>query len=113
MPADPVLVHGRHAEDGHDRVADELLHRAAVALDDRLRGLEVARHHVAQALRVDPLAERRRARDVAEQDGHDLPHLARGHGLAECGAARVAEARALAVLGPAARTDEHGASLGS
>jgi hypothetical protein len=25
-----VLVRGRHAEDGHDRVADELLHRATV-----------------------------------------------------------------------------------
>jgi hypothetical protein len=106
-------VHGRHAEDGHDRVADELLHRAAVALDDRLRRLEVARHHVAQALRVDALAERRRAGDVAEEDGHDLPHLADRRGVAERGAARVAEARTLAVLGPAARTDEHGTSLGS
>ena len=28
-----VLVHLRHAEDGHRRVADELLDRAAVAFD--------------------------------------------------------------------------------
>ena len=37
-----VLVHRRHAEHGHDRVADELLHRSAVRLDDRLHPLEVA-----------------------------------------------------------------------
>ena len=37
-----VLVHGRDAEDGHHRVADELLDGAAVPLDDRLRRLEVA-----------------------------------------------------------------------
>ena len=30
-----VLVGGRHPEQGHDRVADELLHRAAVALELR------------------------------------------------------------------------------
>src|SRR6266508_5380995 len=35
-----VLVHLGHAEDGHDRVADELLDRAAVALDDPLHPLE-------------------------------------------------------------------------
>ena len=38
-----VLVHERNAEDSHDGVADELLHRAAVMLDDRLHALEVAR----------------------------------------------------------------------
>ena len=38
-----VLVDGRHAEDGHDRVADELLDRAAVSLDDLASGGEVAR----------------------------------------------------------------------
>jgi hypothetical protein len=37
-----VLVHDRHAEHGHHRIADELLHRAAVPLDDRLHPLEVA-----------------------------------------------------------------------
>ena len=37
-----VLVHDRYAEDGHHRVADELLHRAPVTLDDRPHPLEVA-----------------------------------------------------------------------
>ena len=37
-----VLVHHRHAENGHHRVADELLHAAAVALGNPLHPLEVA-----------------------------------------------------------------------
>ena len=48
-----VLVHGRQAEDGHDRVADELLDHAAVPLEHRLHVVEVAREHLAQRLRVD------------------------------------------------------------
>ena len=39
-----VLVGYRDPEDGHDRVADELLDRATVALDDRAQILEVAAH---------------------------------------------------------------------
>ena len=77
-----VLVHDRHAEHGHHRVADELLHRAAVPLDDRLHPLEVAREQRAQRLGVEPLAERRRAGDVAEEDGDDLALLARGSAAA-------------------------------
>ncbi len=67
-----VLVHGRQPEDRHHGVADELLDDAAVALDDRLHPLEVAREQGAKRLRVERLAERRRADDVAEQHGHDL-----------------------------------------
>ena len=63
-----VLVQHRHAEDGHHRVADELLDRAAVALDDRLHPVEVAREQRAQRLGIRRLAERRRAGDVAEDD---------------------------------------------
>src|SRR4029078_946509 len=37
-----VLVHDRNAEDGHHRVADELLDRPAMPLDRSLGGLEVA-----------------------------------------------------------------------
>ena len=71
-----VLVHGRQPEDRHHGVADELLDDAAVALDDRLHPLEVAREQRAERLRVERLAERRRADDVAEEHGHDLPLLA-------------------------------------
>jgi hypothetical protein len=47
-----VLVHLGDAEDGHDRIADELFHRAAVGFDDRLHSLEVAGEEGAQRLRV-------------------------------------------------------------
>ena len=67
----------RDPEHSHHRVADELLHRAAVALDDRLHPLEVAGKQRPDRLRVGRLPERRRADDVAEQDGHDLALLRR------------------------------------
>ena len=70
-----VLVHLRNAEHGHDRVADELLHRPAVRLDDALHALEVAGEQGAQRLGVGRLAERGRAGDVAEEDGDGLALL--------------------------------------
>ena len=42
-----VLVRSRHTEDRHHGVADELLHRPTVPLDDRLHPLEVAREQLA------------------------------------------------------------------
>ena len=47
-----VLVRDRDAEHGHHGVADELLHRAAVALEDDAEILEVAAHAGAQRLRI-------------------------------------------------------------
>ena len=102
-----VLVHRRYAEDGHHRVADELLDGAAVPLDDHLRRLEVARQHAAEALGVDPLAERRGPSDVAEEDRDDLAHLTCGLNARERGPARVAEPRRLPILRPATRTNQH------
>ncbi len=54
-----VLVGHRDPEDGHDRVAHELLHSAAVLLDDRAQILEVATHASAQRLRIGRLSKRR------------------------------------------------------
>ena len=62
----------RHAEYGHDRIANELLHRAAVVLHDRLHLVEVAGEQPAQRLGVEAFAERGRAGDVAEERGHRL-----------------------------------------
>ena len=45
-----VLVGDRRAPDGHHGVADELLDRAAVALDDLARQVEVARQELAHVL---------------------------------------------------------------
>ena len=72
-----VLVQHRHAEHRHHRIADELLHGAAVPLDDRLHPLEVAREQRPQPLGIERLAERGRAGQVAEQHGHRLALLTR------------------------------------
>jgi hypothetical protein len=71
-----VLVRGRHAEDRDDRVADELLDDPAFGLDLPAHRREERIEDVAQPLRVELLAERRRAGDVGEQDRHPLPLLA-------------------------------------
>ena len=79
-PARPqrvVLVRRGDPEHRHHRVADELLHRAAVRLDDRLHPLEVAGQQRPQRLRIRRLAQRRRAGHVAEQHRHRLAHLPR------------------------------------
>jgi adenylate cyclase len=89
-------------------LADVFLDPAAVALEDLLHPLEVAREQRPQRLRVDGLAKRRRAGDVAEDDGDRLPHLALG---LERGGALRAEPRADLVLAAAPLTD-HRSSLG-
>ena len=63
------------AEDGHERVAGELLERAAVARDDGRHLAEVAREDPAHRLGVEALAERGRAGDVDEQHGDRPPRL--------------------------------------
>ena len=73
-----VLVRDRRAEDGHHRVADELLDRAAVPLDLGAQLRVVRRERRADVLRVEPLGACRRADEVGEEDRHDLPLLARG-----------------------------------
>jgi hypothetical protein len=74
-PQGGVLVHGRDPEHSHDRIADELLHRAAVLLEHPAHLLEVALHDPAHHLGIRPLAERRRARNVCEDDGYCLASL--------------------------------------
>ncbi len=100
-PERVVLVQHRHAEHGHHRVADELLDRAAVRLDDPAHPLEVASEQAAHGLRIGRLAERGRPCDVAEDDGDRLPHLQRGRGGGQRRAALEAELRPVRILGPA------------
>jgi hypothetical protein len=71
-----VFVHDGDSEDGHDGIADELLHRAAVTFEHPAGDCEVAFHHPSQRLRIEPLAKRSRSRDVAEEDRDDLAELA-------------------------------------
>ena len=98
-----ILVRDGDAEDGHDRVADELLDRPSVALEDDAKVLEVAPHTCTQRLR---LAERRGADEVAEEDRDDLALLSCLHD-GERSRARHAEARLIRVLRPAIRARRH------
>jgi hypothetical protein len=106
-------VQDRDAEHGHHRIADELLNRAAMALDHCLHRFEVAGHHPAQALRVEALAERGRAGHVAEEDSDRLSQFAGGGLLrGERGGAAPAEAKTVRVFSAATRADQHKMSLG-
>ena len=73
-----VLVRDRRAEDGHHRVADELLDRAAVPLELGAELRVVGGERRADVLRVEPFGAARRAHEVGEEDRHDLPLFARG-----------------------------------
>ena len=106
-----VLVEPRQPEDGHHCVADELLDHATVPFELAAHRVEVARHHLAERLGVERLAEARRALQIREDDRHDLSRLLRRPRLGELRAAREAEPRNVRVLGAARRTDLHAASL--
>ena len=109
-----VLVRDRRAEQGHDGVPDELLHRPAVALELVAEVLPVRRQQRAHVLRVHPLGARREADEVGEEDGDDLallaPQLWRGGKRTP---AAVAEARVRRVLAPAGSARHHERSLGA
>jgi hypothetical protein len=70
-----ILMHLRHAEDRHCRIADELLQRAAVALDDRANGVEIASYDAAQDLRVERGSEAGGIDDVGKENRDGLPPL--------------------------------------
>src|SRR5207249_4937270 len=70
-----VLVDAGKAEDGHDRVADVLLDRSAVALECPTHLIEVARHDLAYRLRVELLRHRRRSLEIGEDDRHGLSYF--------------------------------------
>ncbi len=85
-PLRVVLACDGCAPDGHDRVADELLDGAAVALDHTADRVEIAREELPDLFGVAVLGERREADEVAEQDGHEPPLRLRGR----CGCRRFA-----------------------
>ena len=77
-----VLVRDGHAPDRHHRVADELLDRAAVALDDQAGFLEVAGEQLSDLLGVAALGQGGEPDEVTEDDGGEpsLGHRERGFG---------------------------------
>jgi len=68
-----VLVREGRTEDGHQRVADELLGRPAVAYDHSGRDVEVLLQHALENLGVDRLRKSRRVDEVDEQDRREPP----------------------------------------
>ena len=102
----------RRAEERHHRVADELLDRAAEALELVAQVRVVGREHRADVLGIELLGARREADEVGEEDGDDLALLARGRGRPlERRATGVAEAGAGRVLPAAPGTDDHARSV--
>jgi hypothetical protein len=51
-PNSVILMQHRHAEDRHDRVADELGDRSPVSLDDRAHAVEIGLHDPGEGFRV-------------------------------------------------------------
>ena len=103
-----VLVRNGSAEDGHDRVSDELLDDAAIRLDAVAKKVVVGPQPGADVLGIRALRSRREPDEVAEEHGDDLPLLPHRDGCAgELGTARIAESRAVAILRPARRAGRH------
>jgi hypothetical protein len=101
-----VLVHLGNAEDGHDRVTDELLHHASVALQDLAQRGVVARHQFPQHFRIAALAERGRPHEVAEENRDRLAGPGRQLN-GESGPAVSAEAETVRALLATGRAEHH------
>ena len=76
-PLGVVLVGGRRPEERHHGIADELLDRAAVALELGADARVVGTEDRLDVLRVERLRPRREAHEVAEDDRDDLALAAR------------------------------------
>ncbi len=72
-PAGMVLTGHRRAEERHEAVAEELIHRPAVAMNLGEGQLEEALEEGMHGLRAQPLGEHRRPGEIAEEHGDLLP----------------------------------------
>jgi len=97
-----------HAEDRHDRVADELLDAAFMSRDDARGTSEDARHDLAHLLGVEPLGRCGEAAHVGEQHGDVLAFGTRGLDRLQRRAALVAKAGIGGVCGSTAGAGEGG-----
>jgi hypothetical protein len=124
-----VLVGDWGAEERHDAIAQELVHRALVAVDLGQHQIEGPRHQLMDVFGIQPLGQRREAGDVGEEDGQELAlalertpggqdllgevlgRVAAGRGEAGCNRREAGNGRAASVaelapafdLGPAGR----------
>jgi hypothetical protein len=98
-------VGDRRAPQGHDRVADELLDHAAVALDGGPGPLEVAGEDLAYLFGVARLGERGEANQVGEEHGDQAAFGDRGRSRLVEGVRGRADGRAARVAKAVARLD--------
>ena len=97
-----VLVGRGRPEQDHDLVADELVYRSIVALDDRHQIPETRVHERPDGLRIHALRERREAGQIREHD-RDGPTVGVERGVPVRGRRRLAE---LAPEGGQSRFDD-------
>ncbi len=71
-PARMILVRDRRAEERHDPVPEELVHRALVAMDFREHEVEGTLHEPVDLFGIEALRQRREPGDVDEEDRHLL-----------------------------------------
>jgi hypothetical protein len=108
-----VAVGRRSPEDGHDRVADELLDHAAERLELAANEVVVGREERPDVLRVEHFGPGGEADEIDEDDRNEPPLVAaRRRRSVERLRARVAETRAVRILLAAAGADEHVLSVG-
>ena len=103
-----ILMRNGCAEDGHDRVADELLYGPAEALKlpSKLRVVRI--EHPAHGLGIELLRLRREADQVGEEDRDDLALLAARSGGGERRSTGMAEAGLLGIRLTACPAGFHG-----
>ena len=107
-----VTVGDGRAEDGHDCVADELLDRAAEALDLGPDAGVVRPQDRADVLRIEPFRTSGEPDEVDEEDADDLPLFAHADGaVGERRGAGVAETGAVGIVAAAGGTEEHAQSV--
>src|SRR5512133_1015003 len=102
-----VFVRHRRSEEGYDGIADELLHRPAEALELLANARVIVRQEGANVFGVEPFRLGRRADEIAEDGGDDLPLLPRRSLPGERGAAERAERKLAGQLALTARTRRH------
>src|SRR5207344_79407 len=96
-------------EHAHDRVADELLHASAEALELRADALVVGTEERANVLGVEALGAGGEAHEISEEDGDDASFLAGAARVGERRAAGIAELRAVGILLSASCAGRHDA----
>jgi len=106
-----VLVGDRSSEDGHDRIADELLDGAAEALDLPLDSGMVRPQRGANVLGIRLVGTSSEAHEIDEQHRDELPFFADGRRFRQSSPARVTEAGALRVLQSTTWAAKHRPSL--